>query len=48
MKQTTETLIALGFDESDIEMCEGCGDAAQAHRARGMRVCMDCFVEMGV
>ena len=44
----------LGFEESqeaqDLieDMCECCGDAVQAHRARGYKVCMDCFVEMGV
>ena len=52
----TNEFIRIGFEESesaqslinDVELCEACEDAAQAHRARGYKVCMDCFVEMGV
>ena len=51
---TQNELIRMGFEESesahDLEedMCECCGDAVQAHRARGYKVCLDCFHEMGV
>jgi len=41
-------LIRLGFEESDIDMCEACGDAVATSRSRGYKVCTDCYVEMGV
>ena len=50
----TSELIGLGFEESEEandlveDMCECCNDAAQAHRARGYKVCLDCFHELGV
>jgi len=53
-KMNTNEIIRMGFEESESandlieDMCECCGDAVQAHRARGYKVCMDCFVEMGV
>jgi len=53
-KMNTNELIRMGFEESESandllqDMCECCGDAAQAHRARGYKVCMDCYSEMGV
>ena len=43
----TSELIKLGFEESH-DMCECCKDAVQAHRARGYKVCLDCFYELGV
>ena len=43
-----EQLIKLGFEESDLDMCEACGDAVASSRARGYKVCSDCYVEMGV
>ena len=51
---TENELIRMGFEESESandlieDMCECCGDAVQAHRARGYKVCLDCFHEMGV
>ncbi len=52
----TNELIRMGFEESesaqslinDVELCECCNDAVQAHRARGYKVCLDCFYELGV
>ena len=47
-------LMRLGFEEcpeaNDLieDMCECCNDAVQAHRARGYKVCLDCFHELGV
>ena len=43
-----DTAIEQGMKELNEDMCECCGDAVQAHRSRGYKVCMDCFVEMGV
>ncbi len=40
--------IKLGFEESDIDMCESCNDAVATSRSRGYKVCSDCYVEMGV
>ena len=41
-------LIKLGFDEADdIDMCEACEDAVAVDRARGYKVCRDCYYEMG-
>ena len=51
---TENELIRMGFEESESandlleDMCECCGDAVQAHRARGYNVCLDCYYEMGV
>ncbi len=50
----TSELIRIGFEESEEandlveDMCECCGDAVQAHRARGYKVGLDCFHELGV
>ena len=54
INMNTNELIRMGFEESESandlieDMCECCGDAVQAHRARGYKVCLDCFHEMGV
>ena len=32
----------------DHDMCEACKDAMAVDRARGYRVCRDCYYEMGV
>ena len=51
---TENELIRMGFEESESandlieDMCECCGDAVQADRARGYKVCLECFHEMGV
>ena len=34
------------IDEHD--MCQACKDAVAVDRARGLRVCRDCYYEMGV
>ena len=41
-------LIKLGFEESDIDMCEACEDAVATSRSRNLKVCTDCYVEMCV
>tara|TARA_R100000808_G_C2112423_1_gene126119 strand:- start:383 stop:568 length:186 start_codon:yes stop_codon:yes gene_type:complete len=46
-------LMKLGFEESGVkleeyDMCEACKDAVAVDRARGYRVCRDCYYEMGV
>ena len=46
-------LIRKGFEEAGIEleeydMCQACSDAVAVDRARGYRVCRDCYYEMGV
>ena len=54
INMNTNELIRIGFEESESandllqDMCECCNDAVQAHRARGYKVCLDCFYEMGV
>jgi len=45
---TNQELIKLGFEESEIDMCQACGDAVATSRSRGYKVCTDCYVEMGV
>ncbi len=32
----------------DYDMCQACKDAIAVDRARGYRVCRDCYYEMGV
>ena len=32
----------------DYDMCQACKDAVAVDRARGYRVCRDCYYEMGV
>ena len=54
INMNTNELLRMGFEESESandlleDMCECCGDAVQAHRARGYNVCLDCYYEMGV
>ena len=54
INMNTNELIRMGFEESESandliqDMCECCNDAVQAHRARGYKVCLDCFYELGV
>jgi hypothetical protein len=54
INMNTNELIRMGFEESESandllqDMCECCNDAVQAHRARGYKVCLDCFHELGV
>ena len=43
-----EQLIKLGFEESDLDMCQACMDAVATSRSRGYKVCSDCYVDMGV
>ena len=33
---------------NDYDMCQACKDAVAVDRARGYRVCRDCYYEMGV
>ena len=37
-----------GVELEDYDMCESCSDAVAVDRARGYRVCRDCYYEMGV
>ncbi len=46
-------ILKIGFEESGIEleeydMCQACEDAVAVDRSRGLRVCRDCYYEMGV
>ena len=45
---TINEMIRLGFEESDIIMCDLCADAVAVHEARNYEVCTDCFHELGV
>ena len=45
---TIDEMIQLGFEESDVIMCELCTDAGAGHEARNYEVCTDCFHELGV
>ena len=45
---TVNDMIRLGFEESDIIMCELCNDAVAVHEARNYEVCTDCYHELGV
>ena len=52
-KELVDKLIKKGFEESGVEleeydMCQACKDAVAVDRARGYRVCRDCYYEMGV
>ena len=41
--------IEQGMKEIDeYDMCQACKDAVAVDRARGYRVCRDCYYEMGV
>tara|TARA_Y100000593_G_C4042688_1_gene205943 strand:+ start:171 stop:350 length:180 start_codon:yes stop_codon:yes gene_type:complete len=35
-------------DIEEYDMCQACKDAVAVDRARGYRVCRDCYYEMGV
>ncbi len=50
MMHRLDTAIEQGMKELNNaqDMCECCNDAVQAHRARGYKVCLDCFYELGV
>ena len=54
INMNTNELIRMGFEESESandlleDMCECCNDAVQVHRARGYKVCLDCYYELGV
>ena len=45
---TVNEMIRLGFEESDIIMCDLCADAVAGHEARNYEVCTDCYHELGV
>ncbi len=45
---TKEYFMQLGFEESDIIMCELCNDYVAEKEGRGYEVCMDCFHEVGI
>ncbi len=53
INMNTNELIRMGFEESESandlleDMCECCNEAVQTQRARGYRVCSDCYYEMG-
>ena len=46
--ENVNDLIRLGFEESDIIMCDLCTDVVAVHEARNYEVCTDCFHELGV
>ena len=53
LKMNENELIKKGFEESGVEleeydMCQACKDAVAVDRSRGLRVCRDCYYEMGV
>ena len=48
LDNSIENMIRLGFEESDIIMCDLCADAVAVHEARNYEVCTDCFHEFGV
>ena len=48
LDNSIENMIRLGFEESDLIMCDLCNDAVAVHEARTYEVCTDSYHELGV